>query len=283
MVWLPVLGIFKVHTDVDACDCTRGLYGHHKRVCTGSWQGEKSLATLGTQTHVSVAPGFSVGRSTNWAILGLQGWMKWNNFLFCLLKVLVFLMFRVYLFGFYFFVKLLLIIFCLWCLYNLHLMLHLILYSALSFNNFFYALCNYFNIIVQWRYATLQSYLCDICCTGTGGQPRYQGVYPGGTQQGSTEYISAQDDDRHHVWWLHLLPLPTHQEGQDVQNVWQLADWGRIWIHAWCSWIGFFCLLSFCGFQISIVNKFHHKSTEFKRWWRYFLRIVFLWLSNINF
>ena len=25
MVLLPVLGIFKVRTDVDACDCTRGL------------------------------------------------------------------------------------------------------------------------------------------------------------------------------------------------------------------------------------------------------------------
>ena len=36
-VWLPILGIFKVHTDDDACDCTRGLYGHRKRVCTGSW------------------------------------------------------------------------------------------------------------------------------------------------------------------------------------------------------------------------------------------------------
>ena len=52
---------------------------------------------------------------------------------------------------------------------------------------------------VQCRYTALQSYSCDICCTGTGGQPRYQGVYPGGTQQGSAEHISAQDDDRHHV------------------------------------------------------------------------------------
>ena len=36
MVRLPVLGIFNVHTDVDACDCTRGLYGHRKEVFTGS-------------------------------------------------------------------------------------------------------------------------------------------------------------------------------------------------------------------------------------------------------
>ena len=27
---------FNVRTDVYACDCTRGLYGHRKRVCTGS-------------------------------------------------------------------------------------------------------------------------------------------------------------------------------------------------------------------------------------------------------
>ena len=28
--------ICNVRTDVDACDCTRGLYGHRRRVCTGS-------------------------------------------------------------------------------------------------------------------------------------------------------------------------------------------------------------------------------------------------------
>ena len=37
MVWLPVFGIFNVRTDVDACDCTRRLYGHRKRVCAESW------------------------------------------------------------------------------------------------------------------------------------------------------------------------------------------------------------------------------------------------------
>ena len=37
MVWLPVFGSFNVHTHVEACNCTRGLYWHHKRVCTGSW------------------------------------------------------------------------------------------------------------------------------------------------------------------------------------------------------------------------------------------------------
>ena len=28
MAWLPVFGIFNVRADVDACDCTRGLYRH---------------------------------------------------------------------------------------------------------------------------------------------------------------------------------------------------------------------------------------------------------------
>ena len=37
MVRLPVFGIFNLHTDLNACDCTRGLYGHLKRVCTESW------------------------------------------------------------------------------------------------------------------------------------------------------------------------------------------------------------------------------------------------------
>ena len=36
IVWLRVFQIFDVCTDVYACDCTWGLYGHHKRVCTES-------------------------------------------------------------------------------------------------------------------------------------------------------------------------------------------------------------------------------------------------------
>ena len=35
-VWLPFWGIFNVRTDANACDCTRGLYGLRKRVCTES-------------------------------------------------------------------------------------------------------------------------------------------------------------------------------------------------------------------------------------------------------
>ena len=36
-VWLPMFGIINVHTDVNACDCTRGLYGRQKWVCSESW------------------------------------------------------------------------------------------------------------------------------------------------------------------------------------------------------------------------------------------------------
>ena len=42
VVWLPVFRIFNVCTDVDACDCTWGLHGHRKRVCTESWVCEKN-------------------------------------------------------------------------------------------------------------------------------------------------------------------------------------------------------------------------------------------------
>ena len=52
---MPVFGIFNVGTDVDARDCTQGLYGHRQRVCTGSglWEenpllqwGLKAMSTL---------------------------------------------------------------------------------------------------------------------------------------------------------------------------------------------------------------------------------------------
>ena len=43
MVWLLVFGIFNPHTDVKACNCTRRLYRHCMRVCTGSWLREKNL------------------------------------------------------------------------------------------------------------------------------------------------------------------------------------------------------------------------------------------------
>ena len=87
-----------VRTAVDACDCTRGLYGHRtERLHTGAvrtphWEtahggrtdtalresalevdsGEKSLAAPGTRTRVSLTPGFSVGRFTHWAVRAAQ-------------------------------------------------------------------------------------------------------------------------------------------------------------------------------------------------------------------
>ena len=63
MVWLPVFGILNVHTHADAGDCTRGLCGHPKRVCT---------RTPGIRTFFSIAPGLSVRCSTNWTIPPLK-------------------------------------------------------------------------------------------------------------------------------------------------------------------------------------------------------------------
>ena len=42
MVWLPVFAIFNMSTVVDACECTRGLYGHCRRVCSECWLWEKT-------------------------------------------------------------------------------------------------------------------------------------------------------------------------------------------------------------------------------------------------
>ena len=68
-IFLSVLRIANMRTDVDACDCTRGPYGHGKRVCTENWLGEKkSLAYLGLEPASVFSPGFSAGRSTSCAI-----------------------------------------------------------------------------------------------------------------------------------------------------------------------------------------------------------------------
>ena len=44
-IWLQVLGIFNVHTDVEACECQRGLYRRRKRVCTENCVSEKNPLT----------------------------------------------------------------------------------------------------------------------------------------------------------------------------------------------------------------------------------------------
>ena len=36
MLWLPVSGIFNVHTDINECDGTQGVNRHHLRVCNES-------------------------------------------------------------------------------------------------------------------------------------------------------------------------------------------------------------------------------------------------------
>ena len=48
MVRLPVFWIFNMCTDVDACNCTWGMYWHHKRVCTESWLWDKNLSPTST-------------------------------------------------------------------------------------------------------------------------------------------------------------------------------------------------------------------------------------------
>ena len=57
--WLPVFGIFKVRTDVDASDCTQG--GCTDTVRQSAMEVEKKrekiLAAPGTRTRVSFAPG----------------------------------------------------------------------------------------------------------------------------------------------------------------------------------------------------------------------------------
>jgi len=69
MVRLPVFGIFNINTHVNARGCTRGLYGHRKRVCTGSWLWEKQPVSHRRLEPVSVLHlGFPVARSANWAL-----------------------------------------------------------------------------------------------------------------------------------------------------------------------------------------------------------------------
>ena len=54
VLWLPVSGIFNVHTDANAGSCMQGLYRHRKRVCTESWLwGKKTCCTgdLKLNTH----------------------------------------------------------------------------------------------------------------------------------------------------------------------------------------------------------------------------------------
>ena len=57
-VWRPMIRILNMRTDVNACDCTWGLYGHRKRVCTGSW-----LSEINPLPHRGIEPVSAARRS----------------------------------------------------------------------------------------------------------------------------------------------------------------------------------------------------------------------------
>ena len=68
--------IFNVNTDVDSArDCTRWLYGHSKTENTLKMDSGRNIpCRTWTRTRVSIAPGFSVGCSTNCVIPCLWRW-----------------------------------------------------------------------------------------------------------------------------------------------------------------------------------------------------------------
>ena len=72
MIWLSLVGIFNVRTDGDASDCTIAHGGCTDTVRQSALKvdsGRKNpLPHRGTRTCFSIASGFSVGRSTDWAI-----------------------------------------------------------------------------------------------------------------------------------------------------------------------------------------------------------------------
>ena len=71
MVWLPVFRVFNVRADVNARDCTQGLYTQHKKSALKGDSGRKNPLhiSLGNQTHISIVLGFSACCSTHWAYL----------------------------------------------------------------------------------------------------------------------------------------------------------------------------------------------------------------------
>ena len=63
---------FNVCTDVDACDCTRGLYGHRKVVCNKSWLWERNpLPPLGLEPASVLRLDFQTGALPTGALLDL--------------------------------------------------------------------------------------------------------------------------------------------------------------------------------------------------------------------
>ena len=56
VVWLPALGIFNKHRNINARKCTWGLHKHCKRVCSERSLGGRSLATPVSGTCISSVP-----------------------------------------------------------------------------------------------------------------------------------------------------------------------------------------------------------------------------------
>ena len=56
VVWLPALGIFNEHRNINARKCTWGLHKHCKRVCSERSLGGRSLATPVSGTCISSVP-----------------------------------------------------------------------------------------------------------------------------------------------------------------------------------------------------------------------------------
>ena len=69
VVWLSMLGIFNLCTDVDACNWTWGLHKNHnlcKTVCTESWCWEKK--PLPHHGVIPMSAACWTGHSINWAV-----------------------------------------------------------------------------------------------------------------------------------------------------------------------------------------------------------------------
>ena len=68
---------FIVRTDVNACNCMQGVYGHWKRVCTESWLWEENLLLHMRTEPESVA--FRSDAITNWATSHINLYEMCNN------------------------------------------------------------------------------------------------------------------------------------------------------------------------------------------------------------
>ena len=76
MLWLPILGEFNVHTDVNACDCTQGLYKLHWKLTLG----EKFLAPVKFTAASIYSPGRTLCMCLWWSFWELWDFVfKWQK------------------------------------------------------------------------------------------------------------------------------------------------------------------------------------------------------------